>query len=210
MKKIFSGFLWDFPTKEKVVYLTFDDGPIPEITDWTLHLLKQYNAKATFFCIGDNISKSPELFKKVLSEGHAVGNHTYHHLNGWYFTPKKYLENVKKCEDIMQQFSEEVPQEVKLFRPPYGKVNRKQFKMLKESGYKLIMWDVLSADFDTKITPEQCLENVIKNIRPGSIIIFHDSIKASKNLMYALPQTLEYLKKNGYEMKAIRIAPEPN
>lgn len=210
MKKFFSGFSWDFPTSEKIVYLTFDDGPIPEVTNWTLEILKQYNAKATFFCIGDNISKYPATFIKIVNDGHSIGNHTYNHLNGWYFSPQKYLENVSKCDNIVEEHTSASNQKTKLFRPPYGKLKRKQFKILKEKGFKIIMWDVLSADFDTSITPQKCAENVLKNVRPGSIIIFHDSIKASKNLMYALPQTLEYLQKNGYEMKAIKIAPEPN
>lgn len=209
IKKIFSGFSWDFPSSEKVVYLTFDDGPIPEITEWTLAILKQYNAKATFFCIGANVTKSPDLFKKLIIEGHSIGNHTYNHLNGWYLSTESYMENVKKCEDVMQQYSDGHKDGIKLFRPPYGKLKRKQFKLLKRNGYKVIMWAVLSADFDTNITPEKCAENVLRNIRPGSVIIFHDSIKASKNLMYALPQTLEYLQKNGYEMRAIKFAPEP-
>lgn len=210
MKKIFSGFTWYFPSSEKIVYLTFDDGPIPEITDWTLAILKEYSAKATFFCIGENIAKHPELYKKIQEEGHSVGNHTYNHLNGWHTPNEKYLENIVLCENVMKDFSVEGNSQEKLFRPPYGKLNRNQFKWLKKKGYKVIMWDILSADFDTTISPEKCTENVLKNIQSGSIIIFHDSLKASKNLKYALPQTLEYLKRNGFEMKAIKFAPELN
>lgn len=210
MKKIFSGFIWDFPTTEKTVYLTFDDGPTPEITDWTLAILKQYNAKATFFCIGENIVKHPELFKQLQKAGHSTGNHTYNHINGWYLDAESYMKNVLLCENSITDTSDDINTEKKLFRPPYGKLKRKQFKSLKDKGYKIIMWDILSADFDTTISPQVCAENVLKNIKPGSIIIFHDSIKASKNLKYALPQTLEYLQKNGYEMKAIKFALEPN
>lgn len=210
MKKIFSGFTWQFPSSEKTVYLTFDDGPIPEITDWALAILKEYNAKATFFCIGENIAKHAELYKKTQEEGHSVGNHTYNHVNGWHTSNENYLENIVLCENVMKNFSVEGNSKQKLFRPPYGKLNRNQSKWLKENGYKVIMWDILSADFDTTISPEKCAENVLKNIQPGSIIIFHDSLKASKNLKHALPQTLEYLKKNGFEMKAIKFAPELN
>jgi peptidoglycan/xylan/chitin deacetylase (PgdA/CDA1 family) len=209
VKKIFSGFTWSFPTKEKVVYLTFDDGPTPEITDWTLSLLKQYDAKATFFCIGENISQHPNVFKRIKEAGHSIGNHTYNHLNGWHSSNDVYFNNIVKCEEVIDTYSGKLTLQEKLFRPPYGKITLKQFKFLKKRKYKVIMWDVLSADFDTKITPDQCAQNVLKNIQPGSILIFHDSIKASKNLKYALPQTLEYLQRNGYKMSAIGFAPEP-
>lgn len=210
MRKVFSRFVWRFSSSHKTVYLTFDDGPTPEITSWTLDVLKKHNAKATFFCIGENIKKNPTLFLKILEQGHSVGNHTYSHLNGWYFSAEKYIENVGLCENILNELAPENNFQQKLFRPPYGKLNLKQFKLLKERGYKVIMWDILSADFDTTISPEQCAENVVKNIQPGSIIIFHDSVKASKNLRHALPQSLEYLQKKGFEMKAIKFVPEPN
>ena len=209
IKKILSGFTWDIPTAKKIVYLTFDDGPTPEITNWTLALLKAYNAKATFFCIGENVAKYPELFKKLKTEGHTIGNHTYNHLNGWHTSTKDYIENVELCEITLHKNGLH-SSEKKFFRPPYGKVKPRQFKLLKQRGYQIIMWDVLSADFDTTISPEQCAQNVLKNIKPGSILIFHDSLKASKNLKYALPQTLEYLQKNGYEMRPIGFVPEPN
>lgn len=210
MKRIFSGFTWQFPSAEKSVYLTFDDGPIPEVTDWTLAILKEYNAKATFFCIGENITKHPKLFKQIQQEGHSFGNHTYNHINGWHSSTQDFIKNVDLCQNEITNFSDENNSEMQLFRPPYGKLNLKQFMLLKKRGYKVIMWDILSADFDTTISPEKCAENVLKNIQPGSIIIFHDSIKASKNLKYALPQTLAYLKKNGFEMKAIKFALEPS
>ena len=210
MRKIFSGFTWRFSSSEKIVYLTFDDGPTPEVTEWTLALLKEYNAKATFFCIGENIAQNPELFKKLQHGGHSIGNHTYNHLNGWHTSNEDYFNNIVLCENVMQDFKIGNNLEEKLFRPPYGKLNRVQSKWLKEKGYKVIMWDILSADFDTTISPQKCAENVLKNIQSGSIIIFHDSMKASKNLKYALPQTLDYLKKNGFEMKAIKFAPEPS
>lgn len=210
IKKMLPGFIWDLPASEKVVYLTFDDGPTPEITTWTLKLLKSYNSKATFFCIGENIAKFPEIFTSIQKEGHTIGNHTYNHLNGWKFSVKEYLENVTKCQQIIDNLHDKNHLSAKPFRPPYGKLKKQQYKFLRKSGYKIVMWDVLSADFDTAISPEQCAENVLKNIRPGSIIIFHDSVKASTNLKYALPKTLNYLQEMGYKMKAIKFAPEPD
>lgn len=210
IKKIFSGYVWHLPTTKKIVYLTFDDGPTPDITSWTLELLKEYNAKATFFCIGENISENPELYLDILRHDHSIGNHTQNHLNGWHTDIKMYMENVDFCDKAMSELDFNNENSVKLFRPPYGKLKRQQFQQLQQKGYKIIMWDILSADFDTQISPEQCTKNVLKNIRPGSIIIFHDSIKASTNLKFALPKTLNYLKKNGYEMQAIKFAPEPD
>ncbi|MDR6969195.1 peptidoglycan/xylan/chitin deacetylase (PgdA/CDA1 family) [Flavobacterium arsenatis] len=210
VKKIFSRYVWDLPNQEKKVYLTFDDGPTPEITEWTLNQLKQYDAKATFFCIGENIQKHPEIFSKIINEGHSIGNHTFNHLNGWKTSTEDYIENFKQCEDeILKQLhilnlkSKIYNLKSNLFRPPYGKIKFAQSRIMRKMGYKIIMWDVLSADFDTNVSPEKCLENVIKNIRSGSIIIFHDSIKASKNLEHALPKTLAFLKENGYKCEAI-------
>ena len=210
IKKIFSDFVWDLPNKEKKVFLTFDDGPTPEITEWTLNQLKQYDAKATFFCIGENIRKHPEIFSKIIKEGHSRGNHTFNHLNGWRTSTADYIENFKQCEaEISKQLqiltlkSKIYNLKSKIFRPPYGKIKFAQSRILKKMGYKIIMWDVLSADFDTNVSPEECLTNVIKNVRSGSIIIFHDSIKASKNLEYALPKTLAFLKEKGYKCEAI-------
>ena len=200
IKKLFSGFVWDIPGKTKTVYLTFDDGPIPEATPWVLDILKQHNIKATFFCIGDNIHKHPDTFKQVIKAGHTIGNHTFNHLNGWNTDNETYIANFEKCEATIQ---EEYNGEAKLFRPPYGKIKSAQAAVLRELGYKIIMWDVLSADFDQTITPQQCLQNVIGTVTDGSIIIFHDSIKASANLRYALPKAIEYLKQNNYEFGVI-------
>ncbi|MFV7234380.1 polysaccharide deacetylase family protein [Flavobacterium sp. ZB4R12] len=196
IKKIFSNYTWDIPNTENKVYLTFDDGPIPEITEWVLDQLKTHNAKATFFCIGDNINKNNKIFKKVITEGHAIGNHTFNHLNGWKTTTEAYLENFKRCEEIIQQSG--INLKSKFFRPPYGKIKTTQAKEISKLGYKIIMWDVLSADFDQNLSKEDCLENVLSNIESGSIIVFHDSIKAFKNLEYVLPRTLAYLKENNF------------
>ena len=195
IKKLFSNYVWDIPNMENKVYLTFDDGPTPEITQWTLNQLKNYNAKATFFCIGDNIRKYPEVFKEVVKEGHSIGNHTFNHLNGWKTNTQNYIENAKLFEKEYGKLSTE---NCKLFRPPYGKITPSQSKILRKMGYKIIMWDVLSVDFDVTITPEQCLENVLQNVKSGSIIVFHDSVKAFANLEYVLPRTLEFLEQKGF------------
>jgi peptidoglycan/xylan/chitin deacetylase (PgdA/CDA1 family) len=201
IKKLFSNYVWDLPNNENKVYLTFDDGPTPEITEWTLNLLKEYNAKATFFCIGDNIRKYPEIFQKVIANGNSIGNHTYNHLNGWKTSTSDYTENAKLYETEHCKLSTEHCQ---LFRPPYGKIKPSQSKILRKLGYKIIMWDVISYDFDATITKEQCLENVLKNVQSGSIIVFHDSKKAFQNLEYVLPRTLEFLKEKGFVFEKIK------
>lgn len=195
IKKLFPGYIWDIPAAQKTAYLTFDDGPIPGVTEWVLDLLKEHGIKATFFCIGDNIEKHPDIFKKVVESGHTIGNHTFNHINGWKSNDTTYFENIEACRQSILKHSSN---DSRLFRPPYGKISRQQAKEVKRLGYKIVMWDVLSADFDTTITPEKCLDNVIKNAANGSVIIFHDSIKAFANLEYALPRVIEYLKENGF------------
>lgn len=203
IKRFYNKYIWDIPNEKNQVFLTFDDGPTPEITNWTLQQLKEYNAKATFFCIGDNIKKHPELFLKILQEGHIIGNHTFNHLNGWKTKTEDYIENSKLCEVQIQKLSNSKNQS-KLFRPPYGKIKKSQSKQLLQMGYKIIMWDVLSADFDSNSTPEKCLNNVLKNVKSGSIIVFHDSQKSFKNLKEVLPKTLSFLKQNGFVCEVIR------
>lgn len=194
IKWLFPKYVWDFRTNEKVVWLTFDDGPIPEVTEWVLSQLEKHNAKATFFCIGDNVRKNPDVFQKVIASGHSIGNHTFNHLNGWKTETTDYIDNVELCSEAIAALSKPP----KIMRPPYGKINRKQARILRKAGYKIIMWDIVSADFDATVSPEACLQNVIKNVSPGSIIVFHDSVKAWKNLEYALPKTLGFLSENGY------------
>ncbi|NUY81577.1 polysaccharide deacetylase family protein [Flavobacterium sp. MAH-1] len=201
IKKLFPQFVWSIASQHKKVYLTFDDGPIPEATGFVLEQLRNFNAKATFFCIGDNIRKNPDIFRQILAEGHTFGNHTFNHLNGWKTPEADYLENVRLCQDEIDALTTD---ESRLMRPPYAKVTSAQSRELRKLGYKIIMWDVLSADFDQSITPEKCLENVLKNIRPGSIVIFHDSQKALRNMSFALPETLKYLKENGFTCEALR------
>lgn len=198
IKKIFSNYVWDIPNLEKKVYLTFDDGPTPEITEWVLEELKKQQVKATFFCIGKNIKSHKDIFLKTIAEGHSVGNHTYNHLKGWDTSTEDYLDNVALCN------VETNNHKPLLFRPPYGKITKSQSKELLKQGYKIIMWDVLSADFDQTITPEKCLENVLQNVQSGSIIIFHDSVKAFKNLEYTLPKSLVILKQRGFIFETIQ------
>lgn len=187
--------LWHFSRNQKTLYLTFDDGPIPEVTPWVVQQLKLYKAKATFFCIGDNIHKYPEIFEQLTAEGHSVGNHTFNHLNASKASFSKYIENTEQAAAYFENSS--------LFRPPYGKLDFAKAKALLKMNYKIVMWDVLSADFDREITPEECLKNVVENAKEGSIIIFHDSLKAEKNLRYALPKVLKHFSEKGFEFKAI-------
>ncbi|WP_281979559.1 polysaccharide deacetylase family protein [Tenacibaculum mesophilum] len=197
LKRLFAKYTWSFFSTQKEIFLTFDDGPIPKVTEFVLNQLNEFNAKATFFCIGDNIRKYPAVFSRIVNEGHSVGNHTFNHLNGWKNSNTAYIDNINKCENLLSH------QKTKLFRPPYGKIKRKQAKQLLASDYKIIMWDVLSADFDPTITKEECLQNVLGNVKNGSIIVFHDSIKASDKLYYALPKVLKEFSLQGYKFKAI-------
>ena len=197
MMRLFSEYTWRFSSKQKKLFLTFDDGPTPEITPFVLDQLKKYNAKATFFCIGKNIEKHPDIFKQIIEDGHAIGNHTHNHLKGWKTKTNKYLDDVLQCEKTISKTTKN-SSKPRLFRPPYGKIKRKQAKRLIMNNYKVIMWDVLSADFDTKVSKQQCFQNVVKHSKNGSVIVFHDSIKASKKMQYALPQFLEIFSKKGY------------
>ena len=197
IKKIFSNYIWDIPNTENKIYITFDDGPTPEITEWVLKELEKYNAKATFFCIGNNIEKHPEIFEKVIAKGHSIGNHTFNHLNGWKTSTEDYLKNTFLCEKQILE-SKIYNLKSKIFRPPYGKIKASQAKKLQQLGYKIIMWDVLSADYDATISAEKCLENATKNVTSGSIIVFHDSIKAFPHLQYTLPKALKFFKEKGF------------
>lgn len=201
IKKIFSNYVWDIPNIENKIYLTFDDGPTPDVTEWVLEELKKHQAKATFFCIGKNIDSNTDLFQKIIDDGHIIGNHTFNHFNGWKSKTDDYLKNTTECQNLIDKLH---PKNSRLFRPPYGKIKQSQSKKLRESGYRIIMWDVLSADFDQSITPEKCLENVLKNAVSGSIIIFHDSSKGYKNLKYVLPRTLQELKNRGFIFEIIQ------
>lgn len=205
IKKIFLNYIWDIPNVENKIYLTFDDGPTPEITEWVLEELKKHQAKATFFCIGKNINNQSDIFLKIIDEGHSIGNHTYNHLKGWITSTEDYLHNTALCKSEINGLNSVICNlQSLLFRPPYGKIKKSQSKKLRQLGYKIIMWDVLSADFDQTITAEKCLDNVLQNVKSGSIIVFHDSIKAYKNLKYALPKSLEILKQRGFVFEVIQ------
>ena len=200
-RRLFPAALWKVKTKEKLLFLTFDDGPIEEVTPQVLDILKQYNARATFFCIGKNINANPEIFKRLMAEGHTVGNHTQHHLNGWQVESNLYFKNVGMGKDSLMQYRDTEPSRI-FFRPPYGKLTLQQYNYLKKQ-YKIVMWDVLSFDFDLKASKEQVLENVLKHARPGSIVVFHDSLKAKENMLYALPRVLEYYTGLGYQFESL-------
>ncbi len=195
LKWIFPSLVWDVKTDEKIIYLTFDDGPIPEVTDFVLDTLKNYNAKATFFCVGENISKNPEVFKRVIEEGHVIGNHTYNHLKGWKTETNIYLENIALCEELISKSNQ-------LFRPPYGRITREQIKLVSKN-YKIIMWDVLSADYEKIISKEACLKNSIKATRSGSIVLFHDHLKTYEKIKFVLPAYLEHFSELGYRFESL-------
>jgi peptidoglycan/xylan/chitin deacetylase (PgdA/CDA1 family) len=193
LKWLFPQYTWNIPSSEKVIYLTFDDGPIPEVTPWVLQTLSDFHAKATFFCVGDNVRKHPDTFKAILDAGHTVGNHTHHHLNGWKTPLDVYLTDVKKAENYIAS---------SLFRPPYGRLLPRQASALLESK-SIIMWSVLTRDYAASLPPESCLRRSIKKTTPGAIVLFHDSLKAEKNLKYVLPRYLAHFKALGYRFAAL-------
>ena len=203
LKKLYPNRLSRMAT-EKTLFLSFDDGPIPEVTPWVLAQLEKYAAKATFFCIGDNIGKHPEVFKKIKDNGHAIGNHTFNHLNGWKTSTSEYLENFKKTEQIIEsELQKTLSSKEKLFRPPYGKIKNKQAAQITTLNYKIVMWDVITGDYNKGYDAQKCLENTLNLIRPGSIIVFHDSLKAEKNLKYILPKILEQYTQMGWQFKSL-------
>lgn len=194
LRMLYPNRTWSLPVDEKILYLSFDDGPHPTITPRVLELLKQYNAKATFFCVGNNVEKYPAVFNSIQAEGHSLGNHSFHHLNGWKSDNQIYIDDVKKADSLIHS---------NLFRPPYGRLKFSQASALLQMGYELIMWTVLSADYDRNITKEQCAMRVIKNITSGTIVLFHDSEKAEERMLYALEELLNDATKKGYQFKAI-------
>jgi peptidoglycan-N-acetylglucosamine deacetylase len=188
--------IWNINGDSKSVYLTFDDGPTPEVTQWVLDRLDEYDAKGTFFCLGRNVEAHSDIFRDIVKRGHSVGNHTYSHMKGYSASNSKYMNDIQMANEVIDS---------KLFRPPYGRILSRQVKEI-HPHYKIIMWEVLSVDYNYKISGDRVIKNVTRNVRPGSIVVFHDSKKASKNLYHALPVVLNYLKENGYTMKAI---PQP-
>lgn len=200
---LYTDLIWRIPTQEKKLYLTFDDGPVPMVTEFVLTELEKAKARATFFCIGDNVRKHPEVFRKIIKDGHAIGNHTFNHLKGWNTPLKTYVDNVKLCDNQLKADNSQLS--IQLFRPPYGRIKRSQIKALKE--YKIIMWDVLAHDYSKNISPDRCLKGSIAATRPGSIIVFHDSLKAEKNMSYALPRFLDHFSNKGFTFEGITTLP---
>lgn len=198
---LFPSLEWKINTNKKEIFLTFDDGPVPQVTEFVLEQLEKYRAKATFFCVGDNIRKHPEIFKKIYKNGHSCGNHTFHHKNGWKTGDKEYFDNIAQCADVMKREGY-LPHGKQLFRPPYGKIKRSQIAQLKDD-YRIIMWNVLTGDFNPDLDKEKCLQKALKYTQSGSIVIFHDSYKAEKNMAFALPRFLEFYSEKGYSFKAL-------
>ncbi len=194
---LYPAFVWKKPTDQKVIYLTFDDGPIPGVTDFVLETLAQYQAKATFFCVGDNAARHPEVYHRVVAHGHAVGNHTFNHLNGWKTPTEQYLSNVEQCRQVIGLQGESL-----LFRPPYGRIRPEQADQVRKS-YCIVMWDVLTGDFDRQLASEKCLQQSLKYTQKGSIVIFHDSLKAEKNLRHVLPRYLAHFSGEGYRFDGL-------
>ena len=194
LKTVYPSLVWDIP-KSKTVYLTFDDGPVPGVTDKVLDILSAYQIKATFFCIGDNVVKHNNLFLRIQNEGHAIGNHTFHHLNGWKTENAIYVNDVFACAEKV---------ETQLFRPPYGRIGFNQIQELKKH-FTIVMWDVLSGDFDTTIDADACYQNVVNNVDDGSVIVFHDSLKALDRVLPSLPKVIDTLLEQGYHFEPIAI-----
>lgn len=193
LRSVNQSLVWKISGSQKVIYLTFDDGPIPEITPFILSTLDKYNAKATFFCVGDNLRKHPDEFKQIINAGHIIGNHTFHHINGWRTRSSAYAANVELCQRLTGS---------NLFRPPYGRITPTQIHKLKKQ-YHIILWSVLTGDFDKNTTPAKCLSNAIRFTKTGSIVVFHENIKAKPRLFYALPRFLEHFSRKGYSFEVI-------
>ena len=198
LPKLFKNYTWKVNTTEPTIYLTFDDGPDPKPTRFVLDTLLQYHAKATFFCVGENIQKHRKVAQEIINQGHVLANHTMNHLKGWQTSHDDYVRNTNKCQETLDEYSTS-----SLFRPPYGRITKRQTKALKKAGYEIIMWDLISYDYDDKIDINQALKQLIRNSKPGSIVVFHDSSKAWKQLKIMLPKYMHALKKQGYSFESI-------
>ncbi|MDB2588990.1 polysaccharide deacetylase family protein [Bacteroidia bacterium] len=198
LPKLFKNYTWKINTTEPIIYLTFDDGPDPKPTRFVLDTLLQYHAKATFFCVGENIQKHRKIAQEIINQGHVLANHTMNHLKGWQTSHDDYVKNTNKCQETLEEYSTS-----SLFRPPYGRITKRQTKSLKESGYEIIMWDLISYDYDDKIDINQALKQLIRNSKPGSIVVFHDSSKAWKQLKQMLPKYMHALSNQGYSFESI-------
>lgn len=193
LRKTFRSLTWELPAEDRKVYLTFDDGPTPEVTEWVLDRLDEYQAKATFFCLGNNVEANPGIFEKIKDREHALGNHSYSHKKGFRTSVRSYVKDVDRAAELIQS---------DLFRPPYGRIRPAQVRALNKK-YRIVMWSVLSVDYDPGLQEKQVIRNVVKNVRPGSVIVFHDSLKARKNLYAALPEVLAFLRREGYQTGVI-------
>lgn len=196
-KSIFRSLLWNIDTSKKEIYLTFDDGPVPGVTEWVLQELEKYNAKATFFVVGENITKHPVIFKMLLGKGHTIGNHTFNHLNAWNNNLVEYIDNVRRCQSVIEEYTKSL-----YFRPPHGKVTPSMIRSIKKTN-KIVMWDVLSGDYNPSISAETCLKKSLEHSKEGTIIVFHDSYKAEAKLKNVLPKYLEVMSKRGFQFKAL-------
>lgn len=193
MKWLYPGVEWHYPSAERTIYITFDDGPVPEVTPRVLEILRNYGVKATFFAIGDNVRKYPELFQQILHEGHRIGNHSYRHYNAWKVSADVYLQDVEEAAKYIPSA---------LFRPPYGKLTWRILFALRKK-YRIVMWEVISCDFDGRVTAAQVYRNVVEQSRPGAVIVFHDSLKAAPRMLAVLPMVLEHFQKQQYRFRVI-------
>ncbi|HEU4719361.1 MAG TPA: polysaccharide deacetylase family protein [Bacteroidia bacterium] len=188
LRQLYPGAAWRMNASEKKIFLTFDDGPVPGVTPAALSVLKEQDVRATFFCVGENVQRHPEIFSSILEQGHRVGNHTFHHADGWKHTSRSYLREVRQCAEVVKS---------DLFRPPYGRMRRSQFEAIRRK-YKVIMWDVLTCDFDLSLSCEDVLSIAAGHSRPGSVIVFHDSLKAKERMLYVLPKYIAEMKTRGF------------
>ena len=193
LRPLFGNVIWRANTSSKVIYLTFDDGPVPEVTPRVLDILDRYGWKATFFCVGDNVARYPDLYADILKRGHKTGNHTFNHLKGFQYSKEEYVENVEKAAKFIDS---------KLFRPPHGRIKPSQLRALK-IHYKIVMWDVITHDYNKKVSPDRILQTVQKYLRSGSLVVFHDSVKAERNVLEALPRAIEFWQSKGYSWALI-------
>jgi peptidoglycan/xylan/chitin deacetylase (PgdA/CDA1 family) len=193
LRPLMGKLIWRKNPSEKVIYLTFDDGPVPEVTPQVLDILDMYNLKATFFCVGENVQKYPEIYADILQRGHRTGNHTFNHLKGFSTSTADYVENVRKASEFIDS---------NLFRPPYGRITFRQQRLLR-SDYEIVMWDIITHDYNKSFSPDAILKNVKLYSRNGSLVVFHDSIKAKDRVLAALPQSIEFWKAEGYQFNIL-------
>ena len=194
---MFPDLIWTIPSTDKVLYLTFDDGPTPQITEWVLDILRHYRASATFFCVGKQVELHPQIYQQIIEEGHGIGNHTQNHIKGWKSSTSEYIKEVSMASKFIDS---------KLFRPPYGQITPKQVTALTSKGFEIVMWNILSMDWEAKVSRQECTENVLHKASDGDIIVFHDSLKAADNMKYALAKVLDKFSEDGYDFRRIPVS----